>query len=282
MRRYGQTVWSAVRAGYHTRVLQAANLPKPDSTWPLSLPLVQRNDRVEFAAGITVLAGENGSGKSTLLEALAIAADLPAAGSRDRPADDLSLAGVRPLAEGMRLEWTARSRRGLFLRAEDFLGYIREQNARDTELKADAERLRLENPDMPELELRRIQGPYLAPVAARESRYQGDLDARSHGESFLAFFQSRLSSRGLYLLDEPEAALSPLRQLAFLSLLKESVEAGAQFIIATHAPIVMAAPGARLLELRDGELVPTSFDELEHVRTLRAFLEEPEAYLRHL
>lgn len=97
------------------------NLPEPEPYWPLSLPLVQRNSRVEFAAGITVLVGENGSGKSTLLEALAIAADLPAAGSPDHPTDDVTLTGVRPLAERMRLEWTARSRRGLFLRAEDFL-----------------------------------------------------------------------------------------------------------------------------------------------------------------
>lgn len=258
------------------------NLPEPEPYWPLSLPLVQRNSRVEFAAGITVLVGENGSGKSTLLEALAIAADLPAAGSPDHPTDDVTLTGVRPLAERMRLEWTARSRRGLFLRAEDFFGYVREQNARDAELLADAARLRLDNPDMPELELRRIQAPYLGPVAARESRYNGDLDARSHGESFMAFFQGRVNSRGLYLLDEPEAALSPLRQLAFLSLLKDAVNLGAQFVIASHAPIVMAAPGARLLELRDGELVRSEFDELEHVRTLRAFLREPAAYLRHL
>lgn len=263
-------------------MLQAANLPEAAEAWPLSLPLVQRTRRVEFSDSVTILAGENGSGKSTLMEALAIAADLPAAGSRDRPAADPSLEPIRPLAEGMRLEWTVRSHRGMFLRAEDFLGYIREQNARDAELQAEAARLRLENPDMPELELRRIQAPYLGPVAARSARYQGDLDARSHGEAFLSFFQSRLGGPGLYLLDEPEAALSPLRQLAFLSVLKEAVAGGAQFVIATHAPIVMAAPGALLLELQDGDLVPTTFDELEHVRTLRAFLDAPEAYLRHL
>lgn len=273
---------SASDTGYDASVLQAANLPAPGDHWPLSLPLVQRTRRVQFADGITVLAGENGSGKSTLLEALAIAADLPAAGSRDRPADDASLAALRPLADGLRLEWTVRSRRGMFLRAEDFLGYVREQNARDAALQLEAARLRRDNPGMPELELRRIQGPYLGPVAARAARYEGDLDARSHGEAFLSFFQSRLRGKGLYLLDEPEAALSPVRQLAFLSVLKAAVAAGAQFVIATHAPIVMAAPGALVLELRDGELLPTGFDELEHVRTLRAFLDGPEAFLRHL
>ena len=159
---------------------------------------------------------------------------------------------------------------------------VREQNERDAELRAEAERLRRENPTLPEAELRRIQGTYLGPVAARAARYDGDLDARSHGEAFLAFFAGRLRGRGLYLLDEPEAALSPLRQLAFLSILAEGVAAGAQFVIATHAPVVMAAPGARPLEIRDGRLRATPFDDLEHVRILREFLAAPEAYLRHL
>lgn len=211
-----------------------------------------------------------------------MATDLPAAGSRDRPALDPSLAAVRPLADGLKLEWSARSRRGLFLRAEDFFGYVREQNDRDAELRAEAERLERQNPTMPEGELRRIQAPFLGPVVARAARYKGDLDARSHGEAFLAFFKGRLQGPGLYLLDEPEAALSPLRQLAFLSMLKAATEAGAQFVIASHAPIVMAAPGARLFEIREGSLVSAGFDELEHVRTLREFLEAPQNYLRHL
>lgn len=263
-------------------MLQVVSLPEPADTWPLTLPLLKGTRRIELAESITILAGENGSGKSTLLEALAIAADLPAAGSRDRPAADPSLTAQRLLADGLKLQWDARSRRGLFLRAEDFFGYVQEQNTRDAELRVEAERLRLENPALPEPELRRIQGPYLGPVAARAARYDGNLDSRSHGEAFLAFFKSRLRGPGLYLLDEPEAALSPLRQLAFLSLLRTATEAGAQFVIATHAPIVMAAPGALLLEIRDGALMHSEFDELEHVRILRAFLDEPEAYLRHL
>lgn len=263
-------------------MLRAVSLPEPAEAWPLTLPLLRHTRRVEFAAPVTIVVGENGSGKSTLLEALAIAADLPAAGSRDRPAPDPSLTAIHPLADGLRLEWSARSRRGLFLRAEDFFGYVREQNARDAELRAEAEALSLENPTLPEAELRRRQGPYLAPVAARAARYQGNLDERSHGEAFLAFFNGRLHRPGLYLLDEPEAALSPLRQLAFLSLLRTAVEAGAQFVIATHAPIVMATPGAHLLEIREEGLMHTEFDDLEHVRTLREFLEAPEAYLKHL
>lgn len=263
-------------------MLRSAVLPEPGDVWPLTLPLLQRVRTVPLDAPVTLLVGENGTGKSTLLEALAIATELPAAGSRDRPADDPSLASLQPLADGLRLDWTARSRRGLFLRAEDFFGYVREQNARDAEARSEAERLARERPDLPELELRRIQSPWLGPVASRRARYRGDLEARSHGEAFLAFFRARLSGPGLYLLDEPEAALSPLRQLALLSLIKEAVAAGAQFVIASHAPIVMAAPDARILELSSDGMREARFDDLEHVAVLRSFLEAPEAYLRHL
>lgn len=263
-------------------MLRSATLPDPGDAWPLSLPLLTRVRTVPLDAPVTLLVGENGTGKSTLLEALAIATELPAAGSRDRPADDPSLAPLRPFADGLRLDWTARSRRGLFLRAEDFFGYVREQNARDADARREAARLARERPELSELELRRIQGPWLGPVAARERRYRGDLDARSHGEAFLAFFQARLGAPGLYLLDEPEAALSPLRQLALLALIRDAVGAGAQFVIASHAPIVMAAPGARILELSDGGMREARFDELEHVTVLRSFLAAPEAYLRHL
>ena len=263
-------------------MLRSARLPDPGDTWPLTLPLLQRVRTIPLDAPVTLLVGENGTGKSTLLEALAIATELPAAGSRDRPADDPSLAPLRPLADGLRLDWTARSRRGLFLRAEDFFGYVREQNARDAEARLEAERLARERPDLPDLELQRIQGPWLGPVAARAARYRGDLDARSHGEAFLAFVGARLGGPGLYLLDEPEAALSPLRQLALLAMVKDAVAAGAQFVIASHAPIVMAAPGARILELSAEGMREAAFDELEHVSVLRSFLQAPEAYLRHL
>lgn len=263
-------------------MLNAVLLPDRGDAWPFDLPRPEDGRTVPLDAAVTILVGENGSGKSTLLEALAVAAELPAAGHRDRPADDPTLAGVRPLADALRLVWTARSRRGLFLRAEDFFGYVRAQNARDAEARAEAERVARERPDVSDLELRRMQGPWIGPVAARAARYGGDLDGRSHGEAFLDFFQARLRGPGLHLLDEPEAALSPLRQLALLAILRDAAAAGGQFVIATHAPIVMACPGARILEFADGRMRETAFDDLEPVRVLRAFLDAPEAYLRHL
>lgn len=263
-------------------LLQEIRLPYPGEEFPFDLALLRGTRELRFDRPLTVLVGENGSGKSTLLEAIALACELPVIGSFESSAADPTLEAVTPLADALKLSWSYRTRRGLFLRAEDYFGFVKSQNRMKAEMRASLELLRRENPGLPELELRRISTPYAGSLAATEDRYGGDLDERSHGESFLSLFKARLTGKGLYLLDEPEAALSPLRQLAFLALLKEAVERGAQFVIATHAPMLMAFPDARVYEVRGEEIVAAEFDELEHVRTMRDFLEAPEAFLRHL
>ncbi|MFN2324096.1 MAG: AAA family ATPase, partial [Trueperaceae bacterium] len=273
---------SGANLGHDGRMpLLAVGLPPRASAYPFDLPWLGSGCRLLLDPGVTVIVGENGSGKSTVLEALAIAAELPVAGARDL-ASDATLDAVRPLADALRLEWSARSRRGLFLRAEDYFGYAQRVRREKAELLAAAARVARDTVDVPELERARRMAPYVGSAGALDGRYRGDLDARSHGESFLAFFKGRLTGPGLYLLDEPEAALSPVRQLAFLSLIKDAAKRGAQFVIATHAPIPMAYPGARRFELTDDDVHEAEFDELEPVRTLRAFLDGPEAYLRHL
>lgn len=262
--------------------LRSVALPPPGDAFPLDLPFLSGTRALAFDAPVTILVGENGTGKSTLLEALAWAAEVPVAGSVERSDADPTLAHVVPLAQSLRLAWERKTRRGLFLRAEDFFGYVKAQNAMKRELLAEAARVRRENTHLPDLELKRILGPYEGSVAATDARYGGDLEGRSHGESFLAFFKGRISGPGLYLLDEPEAALSPLRQLAFLALIGDAVAHGAQFVVATHAPILMACPDATIYELREDRIAAAAFDELEHVQILRNFLASPEAYLRHL
>jgi predicted ATPase len=126
------------------------------------------------------------------------------------------------------------------------------------------------------------QGPALRSLGEMEQGYGKDPDARSHGEGFLHLFQSRLVPRGLYLLDEPEAALSPQSQLAFLSMLKASIDEGSQFVIATHSPILMAVPDAVILSFDTEPVGPVAFEDLEHVSLLRDFLANPEGFLRHL
>lgn len=220
--------------------------------FPFSVPAIAAFERLELDAEVAFFVGENGSGKSTLLEAIAIAAELPTAGS-DEVGLDATLAALAPLAQQLRLAWRLRSRRGFFLRAEDFFGFVK--------------RLR---------DLQRETGHDVFSI------YGGDLDQRSHGESFLALFKTRVVPKSLVLIDEPEAALSPKRQLALLALLKVAVAEGAQFVIATHSPILLAHPGAAIFEFDGATIRRTTYGELEHVTFTREFLAAPERYLRHL
>jgi predicted ATPase len=115
-----------------------------------------------------------------------------------------------------------------------------------------------------------------------ESRYGADLDANSHGQAFFQLFRSRFVPGGLYLLDEPETPLSPLSQLAFIAMLKDMVTQDAQFIIATHSPILLALPGARILDFDSQPVQWAAFEDLEHVKLTREFLADPERFLRRL
>lgn len=236
-----------------------------------------------FDRAVTCFVGENDSGKSTLLEGLAAAAGLPTVGAEEVERDP-RLAPARRLAKQLRLAWGVRSRQGFFLRAEDFFSFSKglarmraEHEQRLADL-ADEYRARGRS----EYALGLASGPERASLAEMTRRYGEDLDARSHGESFLALLHARLVPRGLFLLDEPEAALSPQRQLGLIALLREFVARGAQFVVATHAPILLAYPGARLYAFDGGAPRVADYAELEHVRLTRDFLADPERFLRHL
>jgi predicted ATPase len=125
-------------------------------------------------------------------------------------------------------------------------------------------------------------GPLRASLSDMAQRYGVDPDARSHGEQFLNFFQQRVVPEGLYLLDEPEAALSPQRQLALLAIMMESVAEGSQFIMATHSPIMLGYPGARILSFDDAPPTEVAWASLDHVRLTREFLADPARYLERL
>lgn len=264
--------------------LVSARLPprEPGGAFPLNLPLLSTAPELPIAPAVTILAGENGSGKSTLIEALALATEVPSVGSNDDAHRDSTLEHLHPLADALRLIWTERSRRGLFLRTEDYFGYVQRQRRMVRDLRAEAARVGAEAAGQHEGERLRRMSPFAGSAAAVDARYQGDLDARSHGQSFLAFCKGRFTGRGLYLLDEPEAALSPVSQLAFLSLVKQTVERGGQFVMATHSPVLMAYPGALLYQLDGAGVTRVEYDELEHVKVMREFLLAPEAFTRHL
>jgi predicted ATPase len=249
--------------------------------FPFSVPAIRRLDTLALDAAVTFFVGENGSGKSTLLEGIALAASLPTVGSTDA-AQDETLSAQRSLAKALKLVWNQRARRGFFLRAEDFFGYTRQLSRLRSELLARAAEIESEYANRSALARQLALGPTLGSVADMDRRYGENLDENSHGQSFLKLFQARFVRDGLYLLDEPEAPLSPQSQLALLMMMGEMVAQGGQFIVATHSPILLAFPGARIYSFDGGRISESEYASLEHVTITRDFLNAPERYLRHL
>ncbi len=238
-------------------------------------------ERLELDTPVTLFIGENGSGKSTVLEAVAIATGLPAVGS-SRPSSDPTLEAQRRLARRLSLTWRGRTHRGFFLRAEDFFGFQKRLAEQRAEHERELARIDQDLADASEHARNLAKGPHRASLGAFRDRYGDDPEARSHGEAFLDLFAGRIVPRGLYLLDEPEAALSPQSQLGFLAMIRDAVEDGSQLVIATHSPILMATPGARILSFDDPPIRPVDFGDIEAVALVRDFLGAPERYLRRI
>jgi len=247
--------------------------------FPWSLPVFRWLDRLEFKAPVTILVGENGSGKSTLLEGLAAGMQAVVAGGADIERDE-SLAVARRFAAHYRFSRRHRPRAKLFVRAEDLFGFVQRVGRTMSELKELEDHF--DETVKGEYGRRLAKGVASGQRGALADRYGEDPDARSHGETFLNLLEKRLIVEGLYFLDEPEAPLSPLRVLTLISLLKQAVADGSQLIICTHSPILMAFPGAEILVFENDHLTPTRWDDLDHVRLTRAFLNDPESYLRRL
>lgn len=249
--------------------------------YPFTLPVVQAWEPLEFSSPVTFFVGENGSGKSTILEAIALAASAITVGSQEIWVDG-TLDSVRSLSASFKLIWSKRTRRGFFLRAEDFFGYVKAQAQTRQEMEREIKQVDEEYKGRSRLAQDLAKMPYANQLHAMKDKYGQDLNMYSHGESFLTLFQARFVPGGLYLLDEPEAPLSPIRQLSLLSMMKEMVAEGAQFIIATHSPILMAYPEATILSFDQAPLQQVAYNDLEHVNLTRDFLNNPENYLRRL
>lgn len=249
--------------------------------FPFTLEVVKSLRGLEFTSPVTFLVGENGSGKSTILETIACAVESITVGS-ESVRTDKSLAPLRKLAQYFRLSWTKRTRKGFFLRAEDFFGYAKSMRQTREELERDLSNVDHEYKGRSQYAADLARMPYRGQLAAIQNRYGKDLDHYSHGESFLTLFQARFVPDGLYLLDEPEAALSPMRQLTFLSALKQMVNENSQFIIATHSPIILAFPNSQILQFADGRIQEVKYTQLEHVQLTKDFLNNPDSFLRHL
>lgn len=251
------------------------------AAFPFSVPAIRSLGELDLSGRVTFFVGENGSGKSTLLEGIALKADLPTVGSTGA-ADDATLAAQRALGKALKLSWAKRVRRGFFLRAEDFFGFTRQLARTRAEMLEEVARVDAEFEGRSAYARGLAKGPMAASLHDMERRYGVDLDANSHGQSFLKLFQSRFVPSGLYLLDEPEAPLSPQSQLALMAILTDMVAQDAQFVVATHSPILLAFPGARIYSFDQAPIREARYEDLDHVTLTREFLRAPQRFLRHL
>jgi predicted ATPase len=216
--------------------------------YPFNIPAFSQGIDLTITSNVTFFVGENGSGKSTLLEAIAENSGFnPQGGGRDH-----NVAGRHDpsdLASALRLAWSLKVTDGFFMRAESFYNFA----------------------------------SYLEQAGSTFQRYGGrKLHDQSHGESFLALF-SNFFDRGIYILDEPEAALSPQRQLSFLSIMYRLEKTSrAQFLVSTHSPIILAYPGAVLLSLDSDTIQQVQYEDTDHYRVTKQFLASPDRYFKHL
>jgi len=261
--------------------LRLRNSPADEKdAFPWNLPLIQNLEELVFEKNISFFVGENGSGKSTILEAVAAYTEVPLAGSLNLE-DDESLAAANNLANYLSIRYAEKTHHGFFVRAEDFIGFSRKIKGEIQALDKEMEEVKESfagGGDMT-LALGAIEGEKNNYI----KRYSKDLEAMSHGEGFLKFFMSRITAKRLYLIDEPEAALSPTRQLSLLSLIMEKVKkTGAHFIIATHSPIMMAVPDSEVFYFQDGKISKVDYRETEHYLLTKAILDNPESVLKEL
>ena len=226
-----------------TRVTNAA-------AYPFCLPFLRDGFDVHFERPITIIAGENGTGKSTLLEGIAALAGYDEAGGGKgyRPVDHTGANEVMGgrLAQALRAAWLPKITSGWFFRAESFFSVAR----------------------------------YLDAAAMEFDYVPPDFLSHSHGEGFLRFFTERCNRQGIFIFDEPESALSPSRQIAFLKLLRAMEKSGiCQVIMATHSPMLMAYPGAQLLRLSKYGLDAVGLKETDHYRLMREFCADPATFI---
>jgi predicted ATPase len=252
---------------------------RDDGSFPFSVPVIRLLEVLRTDTPVTFFVGENGSGKSTLLEAIAIAAQLAAVGSTELKKDD-SLGAQRGLASALKLVWSRHTARGFFLRAEDFFGFTRRVSEMRSEFHAQLAEIERNYVGRSEHAKSLAMMPARRSLVELEQMYGVDLDANSHGQSFLKLFGSRFVPGGLYLLDEPEAPLSPQSQLALMVMMQDMIAQHAQFIIATHSPILLAYPGARIYNFDRAPVSEVPYEELDLVVLTREFLYAPERYLR--
>ncbi|WP_417370852.1 AAA family ATPase [Gelidibacter japonicus] len=245
--------------------------------FPYDIPAIKYAKNIDVSNSITFLVGENGSGKSTLLETLACRLQLPHMDGADynKPSFD----AAKRLLPYLELTWTIERPTGFFFRAEDFGDYLNSVNRTDAQIQNKFSDLEGHVPDHIISQMKENANYQLRYM---RKNYGQELNAFSHGEAYLHIMEQMIKSPGIYLLDEPEAALSPSKQLSFIYFLHNHLQNHlSQFIIATHSPMLMAYPGATIYEITNEAMQATPLENTDHYSVTKSFLNDPNAFLRH-
>ncbi|HKO70245.1 MAG TPA: AAA family ATPase [Bradyrhizobium sp.] len=238
-------------APYLRRIWLDAERITDRAAYPFCLPYLRDDFELSFDRSITIIAGENGTGKSTLLEGIAVLAGYDEAGGGKgyMPVDHskaIEKMGGR-LSQALRAAWLPKITNGWFFRAESFFSVARYQDE----------------------------------VNKEDGGTPPDYLSHSHGEGFLRFFEERCQEQGVFIFDEPESALSPARQIEFLKLMSRMDAAqNCQIIMATHSPMLMAYPNARLLRLSKSGLEPVTIEQTDHYKVMREFCADPAGFVQ--
>lgn len=248
--------------------------------FPFNIPAVQFAKEITLNNKVTIFVGDNGSGKSTLLEAIAYKLNLPLIGGFIKANNRTGFEAAELLQRYLEIEWKRNTSKGFFFRAEDFSDFINSVENNRNKIAGDLSELK---GVVDESIINKMSENMNFSLYEMRKNYGENMQAFSHGEAYLKILQTRIGDKGIFLLDEPEAALSPLKQLSLMSLILEIVKNNnTQFIIATHSPILMGIPDASLYEIQEDSMKIVDYRETDHYRITKTFLDNPEYYLRHL
>jgi|SRR5690554_2644859 len=258
--------------------LKSVVFNKVKSNFPYNLPFFN-NKIIDLEAPIIILVGENGTGKSTFIELLNEVLNLFRINMENPYQKDLKEL-YSLVSKHIKLKYSLMKPKGFFFSAEDFTSYIhylvKEKNNASAELK------RINSSKKSSLSKNLSSMPHNRTINEIDNLYTHDLLKLSHGEAYLSFFNSRVREKELYLLDEPETPLSIQNQLSLNYIINEGVKNNCQFIIATHSPIIMSLPNAKIYEINNREIKLISYKEIESVNLLKQFLNYPDSFSKHL
>jgi len=246
--------------------------------FPFNIPAVQFAKHVPLSKEVTIFIGDNGCGKSTLLETIAFKLNLPLIGGFIK--SNAGFEAAHLLQPFIKIEFQRQTHKGFFFRAEDFSDFVNSVENEQRKIKEDLRDLKGVVDDSIIKEMSDNMNYNLYKM---RKDYGENMQAFSHGEAYLKILQTRIGDKGIFLLDEPEAALSPLKQLSLIYFISEVLKnKNTQFIISTHSPILMGIPGALLYEIKEDGMNKVGYEETEHYRITKTFLNNPDLYLREL